>query len=89
MLIFFDIAKDTIEVFMDDFLVIGDSFDNYLAYFPNKLQTCEEYNLVLNWEKYHYMVKKGIILGHKISKWGIEMDRAKIEVIENYLHQSK
>ncbi|GKC38236.1 reverse transcriptase domain-containing protein [Tanacetum coccineum] len=42
---------------------------------------CEETNLVLNWEKCHFMVKEGIVLGHKISKAEIEVDRAKIDVI--------
>ncbi|GJT81931.1 reverse transcriptase domain-containing protein [Tanacetum coccineum] len=42
---------------------------------------CEEMNLVLNWEKCHFMVKEGIVLGHKISKAGIEVDKAKIDVI--------
>ncbi|GJT87999.1 reverse transcriptase domain-containing protein [Tanacetum coccineum] len=45
------------------------------------LARCEETNLVLNWEKCHFMVKEGIVLGHKISKSDIEVDRAKIEVI--------
>ncbi|KAI5348573.1 hypothetical protein L3X38_001460 [Prunus dulcis] len=43
---------------------------------------CEETNLVLNWEKCHFMVQEGIVLGHKISARGIEVDRAKIETIE-------
>ncbi|GJS19150.1 putative nucleotidyltransferase, ribonuclease H [Tanacetum coccineum] len=45
------------------------------------LARCEETNLVLNWEKCHFMVKEGIVLGHKISGAGIEVDRAKIDVI--------
>ncbi|XP_070022362.1 uncharacterized protein [Nicotiana sylvestris] len=45
------------------------------------LARCEETNLVLNWEKYHFMVEEGIVLSHKISKHGIEVDKAKIEVI--------
>ncbi|GJS61106.1 reverse transcriptase domain-containing protein [Tanacetum coccineum] len=45
------------------------------------LKRCEDTNLVLNWEKCHFMVKEGIILGHKISKSGIEIDRAKVDVI--------
>ncbi|GKA35672.1 hypothetical protein Tco_0722163 [Tanacetum coccineum] len=47
------------------------------------LAGCEETNLVLNWEKYYFMVKEGIVLGHKISRAGIEVDRAKIDVIAN------
>ena len=42
------------------------------------LQRCEETNLVLNWEKCHFMVREGIILGHKISPNGIEVDKAKV-----------
>ncbi|GJS40965.1 hypothetical protein Tco_0566008 [Tanacetum coccineum] len=44
------------------------------------LKRCEDTNLSLNWEKSHFMVKEGIVLGHKISKSGIEVDRAKVEV---------
>ncbi|XP_075475256.1 uncharacterized protein LOC142505999 [Primulina tabacum] len=47
------------------------------------LRRCEETNLVLNWEKCHFMVQKGIVLGHKVSEKGIEVDKAKIEVIKN------
>ncbi|GJY39358.1 reverse transcriptase domain-containing protein [Tanacetum coccineum] len=45
------------------------------------LQRCKDTNLCLNWEKSHFMVKEGIVLGHKISKKGIEVDKAKIDVI--------
>nr|GEW86010.1 hypothetical protein [Tanacetum cinerariifolium] len=45
------------------------------------LERCEETNLVLNWEKCHFMCREGIVLGHKISKSGIEVDRAKVDVI--------
>lgn len=51
ILIFSDIVKDTIEVFIYDVLVFGDSFDNCLAHLANALQKCTECNLVLNWEK--------------------------------------
>ncbi|GJT05835.1 reverse transcriptase domain-containing protein [Tanacetum coccineum] len=66
------------EVFMDDFSVFGDSFSSCLSYLDKR---CEDTNLVLNWEKCHFMVKKGIVLGHKISKSRIEVDRAKVDVI--------
>jgi hypothetical protein len=46
------------------------------------LKRCQEADLVLNWEKCHFMVREGIVLGHKISKKGIEVDKVKIEVIE-------
>nr|GEY65803.1 reverse transcriptase domain-containing protein [Tanacetum cinerariifolium] len=45
------------------------------------LQRCEDTNLCLNWEKSHFMVKEGIVLSHKISKNGIEVDKAKVDVI--------
>nr|GEV82035.1 reverse transcriptase domain-containing protein [Tanacetum cinerariifolium] len=50
------------------------------------LQRCEDTNLSLNWEKSHFMVKEGIVLGHKISKNGIEVDKAKIDVIAKLPH---
>ncbi|GKA32228.1 reverse transcriptase domain-containing protein [Tanacetum coccineum] len=65
------------EVFMDDFLVFGNSFRNCLSRVDKMLQRCEDTNLCLNWEKSHFMVKEGIVLGHKISKNGIEVDKAK------------
>ncbi|KAK1619208.1 hypothetical protein QYE76_024725 [Lolium multiflorum] len=70
------------EVFMDDFSVYGNSFDSCLRNLDKVLQRCEETNLVLNWEKCHFMVNEGIVLGHKISERGIEVDRAKVEAIE-------
>nr|GEZ07538.1 DNA-directed DNA polymerase [Tanacetum cinerariifolium] len=51
-----------------------------------KLWRCEDTKLALNWEKSHFMVKEGIVLGHKISKKGIEVDKAKIEVISKLTH---
>ncbi|GJS93614.1 reverse transcriptase domain-containing protein [Tanacetum coccineum] len=81
MAIFHDMIEKTMEVFMDDFLVFGDSFSSCLSHLDTMLQRCEDTNLVLNWEKCHFMVKKGIVLGHKISKNGLEVDRAKVDVI--------
>nr|GEU78213.1 DNA-directed DNA polymerase [Tanacetum cinerariifolium] len=81
MAIFHDMIEKTIEVFMDDFLVFGDSFSSCLSHLDIMLQRCEDTKLVLNWEKCHFMVKDGIVLGHKISKNGLEVDRAKVDVI--------
>ena len=81
MSIFSDMVEDTIEVF-DDFSVVGDSFDRLLSHLAEVLKRCEDCNLVLNWEKYHFMVKEGVILGHRISENGIEVHRAKVEVKE-------
>ena len=82
MAIFSDMVEKTIEIFMDDFSVLGNSFDNCLENLRSVLVRCEETNLVLNWEKCHFMVQEGIVLGHRISARGIEVDRAKIEAIE-------
>ena len=82
MAIFSDMVEKTIEIFMDDFSVMGNSFDNCLENLRAVLARCEETNLVLNWEKCHFMVQEGIVLGHRISARGIEVDRAKIEAIK-------
>ncbi|GJU45837.1 reverse transcriptase domain-containing protein [Tanacetum coccineum] len=73
MAIFHDMIEKTMEVFMDDFSVFGDSFSTCLSHLEKMLKRCEDTNLVLNWEKSHFMVKEGIVLGHKISKSGIEV----------------
>ena len=83
MAIFSDMVEKTIEIFMDDFSVMGNPFDNCLENLRAVLARCEETNLVLNWEKCHFMVQEGTVLGHRISERGIEVDRAKIEAIEN------
>ena len=85
MAIFLDMVERIIEVFMDDFSVLGKSFDNYLENLRQALIRCEEFNLVLNWEKCHFMVKEDIVLGHWISERGIMVDKAKIETIEKLL----
>jgi len=82
MAIFSDMVEKCIEVFMDDFFVFGSSFDYCLSNLERVLQRCEESNMVLNWDKCHFMVHEGIVLGHKISVRGIEVDKAKIDVIE-------
>jgi len=69
-------------VFMGDFSVFGSSFEYYLSNLERVLERCEETNLVLNLEKCHFMVKEGIMLGHKISSKGIEVDEAKMDVKE-------
>ena len=78
MVIFSNMVEMTIEVFMDDFSVLGNSFHNYLENLRSVLVRCEEINLVLNWEKCHFMIQEGIVLGHRISARGIEVDKAKI-----------
>nr|GFB77475.1 reverse transcriptase domain-containing protein [Tanacetum cinerariifolium] len=86
--IFHDMVEKTMEVFMDDFSVFGNSFENYLSRLDKMLQRCEDTNLCLNWEKSHFMVKEGIVLGHKISKNRVEVDRAKVDVIAKLPHST-
>ncbi|GJR57377.1 reverse transcriptase domain-containing protein [Tanacetum coccineum] len=86
MAIFYDMIEKMMEVFMDKFSVSGNSFRNYLSRVDKMFQRCEDTNLCLNWEKSHFMVKEGIVLGHKISKNGIEIDKAKVDVIANLPH---
>ncbi|XP_054807358.1 uncharacterized protein LOC129309679 [Prosopis cineraria] len=81
MSIFADLLDYCIEVFMDDFTVYGDSFDECLVNLDKVLERCIEKNLVLNFEKCHFMVRQGIVLGHVVSERGIEVDKAKVDVI--------
>ncbi|XP_070029071.1 uncharacterized protein [Nicotiana sylvestris] len=74
-------VEDIMEVFMDDFSVVGNSFDECLINLMRVLKRCIEINLVLNWEKCHFMVQEGIVLGHRVSSKGIEVDCAKVDVI--------
>jgi len=80
--IFSNLVENCIEVFKDDFSVFGSSFQSCLENLNTVLKRCVETNLVLNWEKCHFMVTEGIILGHKISECGMEVDKAKVEIIE-------
>ncbi|RVW63844.1 Retrovirus-related Pol polyprotein from transposon 17.6 [Vitis vinifera] len=79
--IFSDMVERIMEVFMDDITVYGTSFEDCLSHLEDVLKRCIEKDLVLNWEKCHFMVNQGIVLGHVISKKGIEVDRAKVELI--------
>ncbi|KAL4312911.1 hypothetical protein GQ457_01G018570 [Hibiscus cannabinus] len=79
--IFSDLNEDCLEIFMDDFSTFGEDFDSCLSNLEKVLIRCKETNLVLKWEKCHFMIDEGIVLGHKISSKGMEVDRAKIDVI--------
>ena len=67
---------------MHDFSIFGSTFDACLGKLKNTLKICIENNLVLSWEKFHFMVQEGIVLGHQVRKHGLEVDKAKIEVIK-------
>ncbi|GKD22762.1 reverse transcriptase domain-containing protein [Tanacetum coccineum] len=79
--IFHDMCKEFMEVFMDDFSIFGNTFTSCFTNLSKMLARCEETRLVLNWEKCHFMVKEGIVLENKISKSGIKVDKAKVDVI--------
>ena len=66
---------------MDDIIVYGGDFEECLTNLEAILQRCIEKKLVLNWEKSHFMVNQGIVLGHVISSKEIEVDTAKIDII--------
>ena len=82
--IFSDMVERIMEVFMDDITVYGSSYEECLLHLEAVLHRCIEKDLVLNWEKCHFMVQKGIVLGHIISKNGIEVDKAKVELIVKF-----
>nr|GFB76190.1 reverse transcriptase domain-containing protein [Tanacetum cinerariifolium] len=86
MAIFHDMIEKTMEVYMDDFSVFGNQFQTCLSHLEKMLKRCEDTSLCLNWEKSHFMVKEGIVLGYKISKNGIEVDKAKVDVITKLPH---
>ncbi|KAI3739976.1 hypothetical protein L2E82_30390 [Cichorium intybus] len=81
MAIFSDMIGDALEIFMDDFSIFGPTFEACLDQLERVLERCVKSNLVLSWEKSHFMVKKGIVLGHVVSERGFEVDRAKVKVI--------
>nr|GFA46135.1 reverse transcriptase domain-containing protein [Tanacetum cinerariifolium] len=86
MEIFHDMIEKTMKVFMDDFSVFGNSFQSCLSHIEKMLKRFKDTNLCLNWEKSHFMVKEGIVLGHKISEKGIKVDKAKVDVIPKLPH---
>ncbi|RDY13900.1 Retrovirus-related Pol polyprotein, partial [Mucuna pruriens] len=81
--IFSDLLQDYMEVFMDDFTVYADSFDACLENLSKVLRRCIDTNLMLNFEKCHFMVIEGIVLGHLVSNKGIEVDKSKIDIISS------
>ena len=83
MAIFSNFIGESMEVFMDDFSVFGLSFDACLEYLTQILDVCIKKCLVLSWEKSHFMVQEGIVLGHFVSSKGLEVDKAKVEVIQD------
>ena len=85
MSMFSYLIEEVMEIFMDDFLVYGSSFENCLENLETVLQRCQDKNLALNWDKCHFMVTKGIVLGHKISVDGLEVDQEKFAILKTLL----
>ena len=79
--IFSDLVERIMEVYMDDITVYGENFGKFLFNLETILHRCIEKNLVLNWEKCHFMVSQGIVLGHIILEKGIEVDKEKVDLI--------
>jgi hypothetical protein len=82
MVVFSEFIEEVVEVFMDDFYIYGKTFVDCLANLDKVLTRCVEVDLVLNWEKCHFMVKQAIVLRHVISERGINVDKAKVETFE-------
>jgi len=77
----FQFYHQIMEVFIDDFTVHGDSFYECLHHLTLVLRHCIEANLVLNFEKCHFIVEHGVVLGHVVSSRGLEVDKAKVDII--------
>ena len=79
--IFIDLMEKVIEVFMDDLSIFKELFDACLQNLKLVLKRYEEKHIMLNWEKCHFMVTQGIVLGHIVSAGGIAVDNSKVELI--------
>ena len=82
---FSDLEEEVMEIFMDDLIVYGSSFDHCLQNLGTVLHRCQDKNLALNWEKCHFLVTEGIVLGHRISATRMEVDQAKVSIIKTLL----
>jgi hypothetical protein len=66
---------------MNDFIIYGNSFDVCIENLTLILKRCMKINLVLNYKKCHFMVEQGIVLGHIVFSRGLEVNKAKIDII--------
>ena len=82
MSMFSVLVEKVMEIFMDDFTVYGSSFEHCLKNLETVFQRCQDKNLALNWEKCHFMVTEGIVLGHRFSAAGLEVDQEKVSIIK-------
>lgn len=65
MLIFSEMIEDSIEVFMNDFSVVGFFFVCCLENLTEVLKICEDFSLVLNWKKCNFIMKEVIVLDYR------------------------
>jgi len=82
MSLVYDFIEKSIQVFLDDSRVFGETFHKFIYNVEQNLERCEENHLILNWQKCHFMVQEGIVLGHRVSKKSLEVDKSNIDVIE-------
>ena len=82
MAILSDSCEKIVQVFTDDFSVYGTSFDDCLSNLDRVLQRCEDTNVVLNWEKCHFMVNEGIVLGQKFLKEVLKLTKLKLMLLK-------
>ena len=85
MSIFSDLVEKVMEIFMDDFSKYESSFKKFLKNLETLLKRFQDKNITLNWEKFHFMLTEGIVLGHKISVAGLEADLVKVSIIKTLL----
>ena len=85
MSMFSYLVEKAMEISIDDFSMYGSSFEKCFKILETILLRCQEKNLALNWEKCHFMVTKGIVLGHKNYVAGLEVDQAKVVIIKTLL----
>ena len=85
MSMFSVLVEKVMEIFMEDFTVYGSSFEHCLKNLETVLQRCQDKNLALNWEKCHFMVTEWIVLGHRFSVAGLEVDHEKVSIIKTLL----
>jgi len=71
------------EFFIDDFTIHGDSFDECFHHLTVVLKRCIETKFAFKFEKCDLMVEDGVVLDHVVSSLGLEVDKAKVEIIQS------
>ena len=80
--LFHDMMHKEVEVYVDDMMVKSETREGYFEALDKFLARLEKYNLRLNPKKYIFGVTSGKLLGHIVSKRGIEVDSDKIKAIQ-------